>query len=161
VKQLVSACVLLFFAASVSFAQSKLGPDAMVKNLYKAQDAGSGPFFQTKSRALVERYFTKDLANLIWKDSVNAKGEIGALDFDPLYGSQDPQIRDFKIIKSGLAADAEFHAGEKAIVEVSFENAGKKQRVAFAFDQDKAGSWKIFDIRYPDNTSLREVFVRQ
>jgi len=165
-KRIPAACAFLFLAVSASpgLAQSKtktLGPDAIVKNLYQVQNAGSGPFFQTRNRALVDRYFMKDLADLIWKDAVHAKGEVGALDFDPLYASQDPQISDFKISESGWAADAKFGPEDKAIVEVTFKNSGKKQRVAFAFDQDKSGAWKIFDIRYPDNTSLREVFASQ
>lgn len=133
----------------------------MVKNLYEEQNAGAGPFFQTKSRVLVERYFMTDLAGLIWKDYVSAKGDIGALDFDPLYGSQDPQITDFKILVSGVAADAKFQPQDKVLVEVTFKDSGKKRRIAFAFAQDKAGAWKIDNIRYPDKTSLRDVFVGQ
>jgi len=166
VKHILAACALLILAApvSTSLAESKtksLGPDAIVKNLYQVHNAGDGPFFQTRNRALVDRYFMKDLADLLWKDAVHAKGEVGALDFDPLYASQDPQISDFKISESGWAAGAKFGPEDKAIVEVTFKNLGKKQRVAFAFDQDKSGAWKIFDIRYPDHTSLREVFASQ
>ncbi len=132
----------------------------MVKNLYHAQNAGSGPFFQSKSSVLVERYFMKDLADLIWKDYLNAKGDIGALDFDPLYGSQDPQISDFKILESREADSAKVQAGNKVLVEVTFKDAGKKRRIAFDFEKDQDGAWKIFDIRYPDKSSLRDVFAR-
>ena len=77
--------------ASISFAQTKakaLGPDEIVAKLYKDQKAETGPFNQTKSRALVDRFFMEDLADMIWKDAVAAKGEIGAIDFDPLFGSR-------------------------------------------------------------------------
>lgn len=74
-----------------------LSPNALIKNLYSSQEAGSGPFFQFKNRALVDRYFTNELGDLIWKDAVAAKGEVRALDLDPLYYSQDPQITDFVI----------------------------------------------------------------
>src|ERR1700752_9650 len=89
---------------SIGFTKSETkrpDPDVIVRNLYFAQQAGSGPFFQTKSSALVDKYFRKDLADLIWKDAIKANGEVGAIDFDPLYGSQDPQIKDFHIMETG------------------------------------------------------------
>ncbi len=146
-----------------TFAQdkAKLGPDEMIASLYKAHKADAGPFNQTKSRALVDRYFMKDLAGMIWKDAVASKGEVGAIDFDPLFGSQDPQITDFKISNSGWTADSKFADDDKANVQVTFKNAGKKETVSFAFDQDEAKTRKIYDIRYPNDTSLREIFAAQ
>ncbi|MEY2521431.1 MAG: hypothetical protein QOF24_3190 [Verrucomicrobiota bacterium] len=149
--------LLLATVTSSSFAETKLGPDAIVENLYKAQKGNMGPFHQTKNRALVDRYFMKDLADMIWKDAVTAKGEVGVIDFDPMFGSQDPQISDFKINKSGWTADAKFGDEDKASVEVTFKNQGKKQTVVFVFDQDKTKSWKISDIRYPNDISLRNL----
>lgn len=108
---------------------------------------------------LVDRYFSKDLADMILKDAVAAKGEIGAIDFDPLFGSQDPQVTAFKINKSGWAADAKFTTEDKASVTVTFKDGGKKKTVIFAFDQGAAKEWKIYDIRYPDNSSLRGIFA--
>lgn len=153
--------LLLASVTSIGLAETtaKLGPDAIVENLYKAHKANMGPFHQTKNRALVDRYFMKDLADMIWKDAVTAKGEVGVIDFDPLFGSQDPQISDFKINKSGWAADAKFGDEDKASVEVTFKNQGKKQTVVFAFDQDKTKTWKIYDIRYPNDISLRNLLA--
>src|SRR5206468_7220680 len=83
-------------AAAVGFGQSATGkqvsPDALVKDLYRAHDQKRGPFFQTKSRALLDKYFEKTLANMIWKDRVTSKGEVGVLDGDPLYDAQDMEI---------------------------------------------------------------------
>jgi hypothetical protein len=72
-------------------------PDAILRDLYKTHDAQKGPFFDRKNRNLVERYFTKELAALIVKDAGKSNDEIGAYDFDPLYASQDPQVKNFKI----------------------------------------------------------------
>ena len=142
--------------ASLAYGQSSAGgpdPDVLVKKLYAAQQAGSGPFFQTKSRAIVDKYFTKELANLIWNDAVKADGEVGAIDFDPLYGSQDPEITDFEIMETGWGGD------DKAVVQVTFKNADEEQMVSFQFQQDKNKQWKIDDIRYPnsDNLPLKEL----
>jgi hypothetical protein len=161
-KSVFTLFALLLFTASMTFAEpAKLGPDELIAKLYKEHKDGKGLFFQTKSRAPIDRYFMKDLADLIWKDALASKGEVGAIEFDPLFGSQDPEITQFKIIKSGWAADAKFTDADKASVEVTFKNQGKKQSVRYAFDQDPSKNWKIYDVRYPDGLSLREIFAAQ
>ena len=40
-----------------------VAPDTIVKDLYKQHDAQKSPFFQTKNRALVDKYFDKNLAD--------------------------------------------------------------------------------------------------
>jgi hypothetical protein len=154
--------VCLLTVASFAQAQSASeGPDpnVIVKKLYAAQKAGSGPFFQTANRAVVDKYFTKELANLIWNDAVKANGEVGAIDFDPLYGSQDPEITDFEIMETGWGGDDKFGADDKAVVQVTFKNAGEEQMVSFQFQQGRNKQWKIDDIRYPnsDNLLLKEL----
>lgn len=120
--------------------------DAVVAELYKQHEAQRSPFFQTKDRALVDKYFEKNLADLIWKDAVESKGEVGALDADPLYDAQDTEIKNFSVhppkVESG-----------KAEVPVSFENFGKKQELVFLLTMDKA-DWKIADIKYQDGRTL-------
>jgi hypothetical protein len=119
----------LFLAfSSIGFAQSKTkasAPNVVVQNLYAAQKGGSSPFFQTKSRALVDQYFTKDFADLIWKDAVAAKGEVGAVEFDPLYNAQDTKITAFKI---GNPMYGEGNL-DVADVPVTFKNMGKGETV--------------------------------
>jgi hypothetical protein len=156
-----ASCVALLFVliTSATFAQAKpvaLGPDALVEKLYKVNETDDSPFFQAKNRAIVDRFFMKDLADLIWKDAVTAKGDLGALDYNPLYGSQDPQITEFKIVPTGLAADAKISPGQKVIVRTTFRDSGKKASASFVFDQDSAGVWKISNITYPDGPSLRK-----
>ena len=147
----VLSLAFILAAASVGFGQAKakpLEPNAIIKNLYKAQTSNKGPFFQTKSRVLVDKYFTKDLADLIWKDAVNSKGEIGNLDFDPLYNSQDPDPKDFVIMDTGWGGDAKFGPADEAVVQVTFKQDGKEFMVSFRFHQQKSKQWKIYDIRY-------------
>ena len=142
---------LLLTVSSIGFAQSKTksaAPDAIVKKLYAAQKSGSGPFFQTKNRAVVDRYFTKKFADLIWKDALAARGEVGAIDFDPLYGSQDPRITDFTIMETGWGGDSKFGGADEAVVQVTFKDSGAEQMVSFEFKQGKDKNWKIYDIRY-------------
>lgn len=126
-------------------------PDALVRSLYAVQKADRGPFFQTKSRALVDKYFTKDLADLIWKDAVSSKGEVGAIDFDPLFNAQDMKITAFVIGKP----EYDTAGSGVATVTASFRNFGKPDTVRFLLEQDAAKDWKITDIRYKDGTMLK------
>ena len=50
-------------------------PEALVAELYRQHDKKRGPFYQTKDRALVEKYFDKSTADLIWKDAVGSKDQ--------------------------------------------------------------------------------------
>src|SRR5258708_16434957 len=96
-------CVLL---SAGSFAGAQQGskvvtqtsPDILVANLYK-QHKRRSPFFQTRSRTLLDLYFEKSLGDLIWKDAVRSKGEVGLLDGDPLYNAQDMEIKHFAVHK--------------------------------------------------------------
>jgi hypothetical protein len=55
-------------------------PEALVADLYRAEKEKRSPFFQTRSRALLYKYFEKDLSDLIWHDAVKSKGEVGVID---------------------------------------------------------------------------------
>jgi hypothetical protein len=150
--KIVIITALLLAFSTVGFARSETQtttPDVVVKNLYAAQKAGTGPFFQTRNRALVDRYFSKDLADMIWKDAVSAKGEVGAIDFDPLYNSQDPQITDFVIEKPREAGGP-----DNAFVQVNFNNNGKADQVDFELQRSANKTWKIVGIYYSDGEDI-------
>lgn len=144
---------IIFAVSAVGFGQSKskpMAPDAVVKALYAAQKANRGPFFQKKSRALVDKYFTGDLADLIWKDAVGAKkGEVGALNFDPLYYAQDTEITGFVIDK----------ADENNTVKVRFKNFGKNEVITFSLSTANTSSkvYKIDSIVYSDAEDLESL----
>lgn len=127
-------------------------PDVLIKDLYASEKNGSSPFFQTKNRALVDRYFDVDLADLIWEDAVNANGEVGALDFDPLYNAQDTEITAFMIGKPEYEK-----AGDVATVTVSFKNFGKAETVQYFFYLDETGNWKCVDVVYSSGDSLKDL----
>jgi hypothetical protein len=120
--------------------------EALVADLYRQHDAKKGPFFQTADRHRVDKYFTRSTADLIWKDSTSSKGEIGAIDFDPLYDTQDVDKKNFSI--GGATVN-----GDRATVVASYTNFGEKKRIVFALkfaDSD----WKIEDIRYDAGHTL-------
>ena len=157
IKCLFTAALMLA-AVSINFSQSKtttgaVTPEMVVKNLYAAQKSGkNAPFFQSKNRAAVDKYFAKDLADMIWKDAVDAKGEVGAIDFDPLYNSQDPQITDFVINKPREAGGP-----DNAFVLVTFKNYGKADKVDYELARDAKGMWKIVTVSYGDGEDLGSI----
>jgi len=140
------ALVLCGIAAETATAQAKsqTAPDVVVANLYK-QHKQRSPFFQTKSRALLDKYFDKKLANLILQDAIRSKGEVGNLDGDPLFNAQDMEIKNFAIHKPVYRAGA-------AEVLVSFENFGQKKEITFFLA--RRPQWKITNLKYDDGADL-------
>jgi hypothetical protein len=147
--KIVLMATLLLAISSVGLAQRKtIAPNVVVKNLYAAHKAGRGPFFQTKSRVLLDKTFTRHLADLIWKDAIDSKGAVGAISFDPLYGSQDPQITNFKIMETGWGGDSKFGPDDEAVVQVTFKDSGKERMISYQFKLGKDKNWKISDVHY-------------
>jgi hypothetical protein len=122
-------------------------PEQLVADLYR-QHKKQSPFFQTRSRALVDRYFDKELADLIWH-MPNSPDEVGPLDGDPLYNAQDMEIKNFVIHKPAMT-------NGRATVRVTFTNINKKQEVKFLLASRKSG-WKITNIKYDDGTDLIQI----
>ena len=145
---------IMFLATNFSFSvygqtasSNRLSPNALVADLYRVHDRKHSPFFQTRSRALLYKYFAKSLADMIWKDAVSSKGEVGALDGDPLYDAQDMEIKKFAIGKPS-------YEGGKAKVNVNFDNFGKPQSFVFTLVNGRTG-WRIDNIEYGEGRSLR------
>jgi hypothetical protein len=124
--------------------------EKIVADLYRDHDADRSPFFQTTSKDPVDRFFEPSLADLIWKDAVDAQGEVGALGFDPLYDAQDVEPKNFTV----HPAQAD---GANVRVPVSFESHGEKRQLTYVLARAGSG-WKISDIRYADGRTLRDAY---
>lgn len=154
-RHIASAIVLIIFAAAImTSGQTKTAPpqtpDGLVADLYKAQKQKRGPFFQTRSRVLVDKYFAKSLGDLIWKDARTSKGEVGVIDGDPLYDAQDMEIKNFAIAKPRMEES-------RALVDATFENFGEKKKITYILLKGPAG-WRIDDIVYGEGRTLRSEF---
>jgi len=121
--------------------------EKVIADLYKDHNGKKSPFFQKKDRGSVDKYFTKQLADLIWKDATKTPdGEVGALDGDPLYNAQDTDIKNFVIGKATIKGDA-------ASVPVNFTNFGNKVTITFDL-KNVTGAWKIDNINYGNGENL-------
>lgn len=117
----------------------------VVLNLYN-QHKRQSPFFQTRSRVVLDRYFSRELADLIWQDARASRGEVGAINGDPLYNAQDMRIRNFAV--------RERSPGSYGVeVVASFLNFNQRHEVVFRLVPE-GSSWKVADIVYDNGTTL-------
>ena len=102
-------------------------------------------FPEDGDRGVLDGYFAKPLADLIWKDGKESEktGDMGALDFDPFY-----QAQDVGGVKNFVIAPADVD-GEKAEVVVSFENLDQKMTIKYLLERT-GGNWRIADIDYSE-----------
>lgn len=176
IKFLFLTAVLLAassFAAAQAKKVSAVAPDAVVKNLYATHDADRSPFFQTKNRALVDRFFTKELADLIWKDALcqQKEGGICNLDFNVPYNTNGGDKSDASQFKIGKPQFGEGNM-KLADVEVSFklfaaqDKNAKTTVILYRLEQGANKAWKISDIYFPgmedeSSNSLTKILSRE
>ena len=151
IKIIILAGAFLIAAVSLSAQPStNASPDGLVKDLYRVHNQKHSPFFQTRNRALLDKYFEKPLADLIWKDARSSKGEVGVIDGDPLYDAQDMEIKKFAIAKPRLEEG-------RAMVDATFENLGQQKTITYIVVKGKTG-WRIRDIVYGEGRTLKSEF---
>ena len=125
-------------------------PDAVVRELYKVHRNGRGHVFEKQGRKLQQRFFDAKLAALLWKDLTETpEGELGHIDFDPLYNAQDTQIKNFRVGAANVKGNA-------ASVPVTFVNFDQKVRIDFRLVLTK-GAWKISNIDYGGGSDLVKI----
>ena len=125
-------------------------PETIVKELYRVHRDGAGHVFERQGRKLQQKFFTPGLAALIWKNlSETPEGEVGNIDFDPLYNAQDTQIKNFRV-------GAAVVRGDTATVPVTFVNFDQKVKIDFRLVRTK-GVWKISNIVYGGGSDLLKI----
>ena len=134
-------------APTVENQTAKVAPDALVKDLYKQHDDGNSPFFQKENRALVDKYFAKNLADTIWTEANEDRDGTGALEADPLYFAQDTDLKNFVVNAPEINGDA-------AKVVVTFLNFKEKERFVYSLVKEN-GAWKISDIDYGKDSLVK------
>jgi len=120
-------------------------PETLIASLYKQHETKT-PFFQVENKALLDSFFAKSLADALWKDAKESRGEVGALSFDPLFDSQDSDITYFTIHQAKMQ-------GDTATVAVTFSNFGRKKKLVFSLVA-QGDLWRITDIRYAKDLTL-------
>jgi len=109
----------------------------------KGEDGGN---FVIESKAARAKYLSKSLAAQWAKmDARTPKGEVGAVDFDPITNSQDPDVASFKVTPEKQQTDK----ATLAVTITGHRNERKEQADnVIRYDLVReAGRWKIDDIR--------------
>jgi len=152
-RTMILSSILLFVvlsplsASATQRSQHTNSPDGVVRDLYRIHNDGRGGVFEAKGKKYIYKFFAQKLADLIWKDiSETPEGEVGNLDFDPLYNAQDTKITNFVISKPVIA-------GDETTVGVSFRNFGQRTTIKFAMVNGKDG-WKISNVVYGGDSDL-------
>jgi hypothetical protein len=146
---LIAPLVILgsLFSPAAQKARPTNSPDRVIRELYRVHNNGRGGVFEAKGKKYIYKFFDQKLADLIWRDITETpEGEVGNLDFDPLYNAQDTRITNFQIGKPVVE-------GDTSTVIVSFRNFGQRTTVKFEMHNGKEG-WKIENVVYGDKTDL-------
>ena len=122
----------------------------IVTDLYSAHCGKADPLQYPASKKLLGAYFEKALLSLFLKDEAESQGEVGKLDFDPLYAAQDFEIKDFSVVVVAQQKDS-------AEVAASFKAMGVSEKIAFLLANTAEG-WRITDIKYSDGRTLKGEF---
>ena len=124
-------------------------PSKVVTDLYSAHSGKADPFQYPASKKLLGAYFERGLLSLFLKDQSESQGEVGKLDFDPLYAAQDFEIKDFSVVIVAQQKDS-------AEVAVSFKNMGTSEKIVFLLSNTAQG-WRITDIKYSGGRTLKGI----
>lgn len=150
--------ITLFFLGMILAplsAADRTAAEQLVEKLYREfawEAVMSGPGFRQpglidQPKSVLEQFFTPEITGLLLKDRAEAAaaGEVGRIDFLPLWASQDPS-----------AADLQIAAGSKPnTVDVSFLPRGTENptKLVFIVADAPAGA-RIADIVYASGSSF-------
>ena len=149
---LITLLVVLvsLFSHAAQRARPTNSPDGVIRELYRVHNNGKGGVFEAKGKKYIYKFFDQKLADLIWKEITETpEGEVGNLDFDPLYNAQDTGITNFQIGKPVVE-------GDESTVLVSFRNFGQRTRVKFEMHKGKEG-WRVKNVVYGDKSDLVKI----
>lgn len=123
--------------------------DRLVRALYFEHNKKENPFRETKDRALVDQFFAKSTADLIWNDAHKPPGKVNRVKTNLLFNAADAAIRKMWVEPAAVV-------GTRAVVYVTFEVSARPEEVKIDMQQ-VAGRWRITDMHYPGGKRLTEL----
>jgi hypothetical protein len=141
-------------ADSAAILAKRPGPDAprsaadrLIRALYFEHNKKENPLLETKDRTLIDQFFTKATANLIWRNA--STGKLKKTKVNPLFNAPNEDIKKAWVLPAAVA-------GTRAVVYVTFETNAKPQEIRIDMQQ-VAGRWRIMDMLYPDGKQLTQL----
>jgi hypothetical protein len=126
--------------------------DRLVRALYFEHNKAENPLREKKDRALVDQFYAKSTADLIWNDGQKSSGGINRTKINLLYNAPDAAIKKTWVLPAVVG-------GKKAIVYVTFENKAKPEEVRVDMMQ-VGGRWRITEMQYPDGKRLTQLLQK-
>lgn len=127
--------------------------DRLVRALYFEHNKTDNPFRETKDRALIDQFFAKPTADLIWSDVQKSVGSVKASARNPLFNAPDKAVRKIWVEPAAVG-------GSRAVVYVTFTNKARPEEIRLDMRQ-VGGRWRITDMLYPNGKQLTQLLPRQ
>jgi hypothetical protein len=147
--------ILLVFSSAACFGADtkKSSPEDFIRSLYRFHQPGKDTPAWFADKRTLSKYFDKELTTLFLKDDECKKREQGVcnLDFDPIYDGQDFEKETTNLQIAAVAGQPDFF-------NVTFTNLGTRTLV-YKLTNTPSG-WRISDIKYPEEPSLKEILSR-
>ena len=131
------------------------GPDAprsaadrLVRALYFEHGKKENPLLETKNRTLIDQFFAKSTADLIWQTASASPGKLKRTQNNPLFNAPNESIRKTWVLPAVIA-------GSRAVVYVTFEQDAVPREIRIDMQQ-VTGRWRITDIHYPGGKRLTQ-----
>jgi hypothetical protein len=154
-RNLVLFSALAAACAPLGAALADPAAKAFLEKIYAAYKGKNSKGIPLDSDAMLRFYFEPKLAALMIKDNNAAKKRHDApeLDADPFIAGQDWEIGPVDIVVRDLSPD-------KATATVKFANF--KMPTTVVYDLVKLnGSWRIADITWDGNDTLRGIYIKK
>ncbi|MBC8152508.1 MAG: hypothetical protein H7Z72_06320 [Bacteroidetes bacterium] len=145
---------------STALLTKRPGPDAprtaadrLVRALYFEHNKTENPFRETKDRALIDQFFAKPTADLIWSAAQQSVGSVKTSVRNPLFDAPDKAVRKIWVEPAAVG-------GSRAVVYVTFTNNARPEEIRLDMQQ-VGGRWRITDMLYPGGKQLTQRLLRQ
>jgi hypothetical protein len=154
-RNFVLVSVLAAAGAPAGAALADPAAKAFLEKIYAAYKGKGSKGIGLDSDAMLRRYFEPKLAALMIKNRKDAakRGDVPELDGDPFINGQDWEIGPVDIVVRDIAPD-------KASATVKFRNLEVQTTVVYDLVRLEAG-WRIADITWDGNDTLRGIYVKQ
>ena len=120
--------------------------DRLVRALYFEHNKTENPFREKKDRSLIDQYFAKPTADLIWNDTQKPAGKVNRAKINLLFNAPDAAIKKTWVLPAAIG-------GSKAVVYVTFLKNNKPEEIRVELQQIN-GRWRITEMIYPDGKRL-------
>lgn len=123
--------------------------DRLVRALYFEHSKKENPLLETKDRTLIDQFFAKSTADLIWRDASASPGKRKRTQENPLFNAPNEAIKKTWVLPAVIA-------GTQAVVYVTFEHNSEPKEIRIDMHQI-AGRWRITDMHYPGGKRLTQL----